>query len=187
LTTLDRQLLDRALQYDAQALAEVYDAYAEPIYHYLYRYVGDAAQAEDLTGEVFVKLLQVFGTPRAPRDNLRGWLYRVAHNLAMDSFRRSGQGEMVELGEELVAGGEQPPAAAERREAQFQLRRAIGKLTADQQRVILLRYAQGLKISEVSQIMGKSQGAVKIVQHRATKRLRKLLSKEGFAPEVEDG
>lgn len=179
MTTRDRDLLDLASAYDAQALADIYDRYAEPIYRYLYRYVGDAAQAEDLTSEVFFKLLQALDTSRAPRDRLQGWLYRVAHNLAMDWFRQQGKGTSVALDEELAASGDSPPATLERYERQQWLRRAIRQLTADQQRVILLRFGEGLKIAQVSRLMGKSEGAVKILQHRAVKRLRKLLEREG--------
>jgi RNA polymerase sigma-70 factor (ECF subfamily) len=74
LTTVDRQLLERARTYDAPALAQIYDRYAEPVYRYLYRLLGDASQAEDLTGEAFLRLLQVAPTARAPRDNLQAWL-----------------------------------------------------------------------------------------------------------------
>lgn len=181
LTTLDSQLLERAREYDAQALAEIYDRYAEPIYRYLYRYVGDAAQAEDLASEVFLRLLQVLGTSRAPRDRLQGWLYRVAHNLAMDSFRQASKGATLSLDEGLVAAGDSPPSIVEKRQDQQQLRMAISQLTPDQQQVILLRFGEGFKIAEVSRLMGKSEGAVKVLQHRAVKRLRKLLDRQGQA------
>jgi RNA polymerase sigma-70 factor (ECF subfamily) len=97
LTTPDSELSERANQYDSQALAEIYDRYAEPIYRYLYRFVGNATQAEDLTSEVFLKLLQVLDTPQAPRERLEGWLYRVAHNLGTDWFRSSSRNPATSL------------------------------------------------------------------------------------------
>ena len=142
--TLDSQLLERAREYDAQAVTEIYDRYAGPIYRYLYRYTGDAAQAEDLTSEVFYKLLQSFGTRRAPRDNLAGWLYRVAHNQAMDWFRQESKRGDIGLDEALVSEGASPALLVERRESQQRLRAAIRKLTTDQQRVILLRFGEGV-------------------------------------------
>ena len=178
MTTSDSQLLERARSHDAEALAEIYDRYSEPIYRYLYRMLGDAAQAEDLTSEVFCRLLQVLDTSRAPRDKLRGWLYRVAHNQAMDWFRQQGKGTTLPLCEELASGTDLPSEIVERQETQQRLRKVISQLTIDQQRVILLRFGEGFKISEVSELMGKSQGAVKILQHRAVKRLRKLLDQE---------
>ena len=181
--TPDSQLLERARGYDAQALAEIYDLYAEAIYRYLYRYLGDANRAEDLTSEVFVKLLQVLNTSRAPHDNLPGWLYRVAHNQAMDWFRQQKKWDSRSLDDdagghlEVTSGDESPLAALERGQSQQQLREAIRKLTEDQQRVILLRFAEGRKCAEVAELMGKSEGAIKTMQHRAVTRLRKLMGK----------
>jgi RNA polymerase sigma-70 factor, ECF subfamily len=177
LTTPDVELLERAREYDALALAEIYDRYADPIYSYLYRYLGDAAQAEDLTGEVFLKLLQVLNTRRAPRDRLQGWLYRVAHNLAMDCFRRNGKTTTVPLEEEWIAGADPPSTLVENRQTQQQLRAAISRLTAAQQQVILLRFGEGLRLAEVGRLMGKSEGAIKTLQHRAINRLRTLLDR----------
>lgn len=176
MTTSDRELLQQIREYDALALAEAYDRYAEPIYRYLYRYLGDAAQAEDLTSEVFLKLLSVLDTPRAPRDQIQGWLYRVAHNLAMDWFRQRAKEGNVGSNEALLEEDNSPLAELEKRQARGQLRAAIRELTADQQRVLLLRFGQGFKIAEVSQLIGKSEGAVKILQHRAIRRLRTLLA-----------
>jgi RNA polymerase sigma-70 factor (ECF subfamily) len=178
LTKPDTRLLKRAREYDAQALAEIYDRYAVPIYRYLCRHLGDAVLAEDLTSEVFLKLLQALDTPRAPRDQLAGWLYRVAHNLAMDWFRQQAKGATLALSEDLVAGGDSPSATVEKQQAQQQLRMAIHQLTADQQQVIILRFAEGFKLAEVARLLGKSEGAVKILQHRAVKRLQKLLERE---------
>ena len=171
-------LLKRAREYDTKALAEIYDRYAEPIYRYLYRYLGNAELAEDLTSEVFVRLLQVLGTPRAPRDQIRGWLYRVAHNLAMDWFRQQAKESSLSLDEELVAGGDSPSTRLEEDQHQQRLREAIRQLTPGQQQVIVLRFAEGLKLGEIGQLLSKSEGSVKLIQYRAIRRLRKLLERE---------
>jgi RNA polymerase sigma-70 factor (ECF subfamily) len=178
LTALDSVLLAQAREYDTQALAEIYDRYADRIYKYLYRHLGDAAQAEDLTSEVFLRLLQVLNTARAPRDHLLGWLYRVASNLATDWFRQQAKGSTVSLLEELVADEHSPLAALEKHEVRWRLRRAIGQLTSSQQQVILLRFGEGLRLAEIGQLMGKSEGAIKVLQHRAIRRLGKLLERE---------
>jgi RNA polymerase sigma-70 factor (ECF subfamily) len=178
LTALDQQLIERAREYDTQALAEIYDRYAEAIYRYLYRLLRDASEAEDLTSEVFLRLLQVLGTPKAPRERLQGWLYRVARNLAMDWFRREGARHTLELNEELVANGDSPSAAIEERQIHQRLTMALRRLTPSQQQVILLRFGEGLRIADVSRLMGKSEGAIRVLQHRAVKRLSKLLDRE---------
>jgi RNA polymerase sigma-70 factor, ECF subfamily len=175
LTIPDSELSERASQYDSQALAEIYDRYAEPIYRYLYRFVGDAFQAEDLTSEVFLKLLQVVDTPQAPRERLEGWLYRVAHNLGTDWFRSNSRTPATSLAEELIADDNLPAAELERRQLRKQLRTALGQLTTDQQRVILLRFGEGFRLREVARLLDKSEGAVKLLQHRAVQRLRAFL------------
>ena len=179
LATKDNGLLERAREYDAQALAEIYDRYAETIYRYVYRYVGDAEQAEDLTSEVFLKLLQVLGTRRAPERQLQGWLYRVARNLAIDWYRQRAKGAEYTLEEELTPDGETPRNWLERQEQLGELREAISQLTPEQQEVIVLRFGEGRKIREVGQMLGKSEGSVKVMQYRAMNRLRKLLEDKG--------
>ncbi|HNS52290.1 MAG TPA: sigma-70 family RNA polymerase sigma factor [Anaerolineae bacterium] len=168
-------LLQRAGAYDAEALAEVYDRYAGPIYGYLYRVLGDAAQAEDLTSEVFVRFLQALRTKRGPRDKLDGWLYRVAHNLAMDLFRRQKTGPVVALDEQFADERMHLSDVVHERQVKHRLRVSIRHLTADQQQVLLLRFAEDRPLAEVARLMGKSEGAVKTLQHRAVSRLRTLL------------
>jgi RNA polymerase sigma-70 factor (ECF subfamily) len=178
LTEAETQLLERARRYDAQALAEIYDQYAGPIYGYLYRYLGDAHQAEDLTSEVFLRLLQALNTRRGPRERLLGWLYRVAHNLAMDWFRQQAKRTSMPLDTELVADEDPPPIQVEAMMDHELLRGAIRSLAPDQQQVILLRFGEGYKLAEVARFLGKTEGAVKSLQHRAVKRLRQLLEQD---------
>lgn len=181
-------LLERARKLDSQALAEIYERYAEPIYRYLFRYLGDAAHAEDLTGEVFLRLLQALRTQRGPRERLDAWLYRVAHNLAMDWFRqRRKQGNLSldehsdSLEREEVSGErheELPWRVLVKNQEEEQLRAALRRLTPEQQQVLLLRFGEGLKPAEVGALMGKSEGAIKVLQYRAVRRLKKLLAGE---------
>ena len=124
---------------------------------------------------MFLKLLQVLGTRRAPRDRIDAWLYRVAHNLAMDQYRREKKMPAIPLDEDVVAGGSQPADIVDEKMTNQQLRAGIRRLTTDQQRVILLRFAEERPLAEVARMMGKSEGAIKTLQHRAVSRLRKLL------------
>jgi len=178
LATNDSVLLERAREYDAQALAEIYDRYAQSIYRYAYRFVGDANLAEDLTSEVFLKLLQVLGTSRAPRTQLQGWLYRVARNLAIDWRTQQAKGVQFSLNEEVTPGGDSPVTRLEQRLLHQVLREAISKLAPSQQQVIVLRFGEGRKIREIGRLMGKSEGSIKLIQYRAMKNLRKLLENQ---------
>jgi RNA polymerase sigma-70 factor (ECF subfamily) len=80
-------LLERAREYDPEALGEIYNGYSEKIYHYIYRYLGEAHLAEDLMAQVFLKPLEAIKASQGPRTHLSAWLYRVAHNLVVDRFR----------------------------------------------------------------------------------------------------
>ncbi|MBN1657386.1 MAG: sigma-70 family RNA polymerase sigma factor [Anaerolineae bacterium] len=180
----DDVLLEQARRRQEGAIGEIYDRYAHAIYRYLYRIVGDAWAAEDLTSEVFLKLLHTIGTTTGPCTTLSGWLYRVARNLAMDWFRAQAKVAPCELKEELVGDEECSIARVARRDRHTQLGEAVQKLTADQQQVILLRFGEGLAIKNVGRIMGKSEGAIKVLQYRAIRRLQKLLQVEGARSHV---
>jgi RNA polymerase sigma-70 factor (ECF subfamily) len=178
--TDQNELLERAREYDAQALAEIYDRYAASIYRYAYRYVGNAELAEDLTSEVFLKLLEVLGTSRAPRKQLQGWLYRVARNQAIDWIRQQDKGGDFSLEEELTpAESTSPSTRLEEQELHQGLRAALSQLTPSQQEVLILRFGEGRKIREVSRLLGKSEGSVKLLQYRALNRLKTLLEEQG--------
>jgi RNA polymerase sigma-70 factor (ECF subfamily) len=173
----ERLLLERARKYDLEALGEIHDGYSEKIYYYIYRYLGEARLAEDLTAEVFLKLLEAIKASKGPRTHLSAWLYRVAHNLVVDHFRRP-QGESLPLEEELVAAPENVTVAVEKKLAQQQLRAAISHLTSDQQQVIVLKFVEGLSNAEVGQVLGKTEGAVKSLQHRALAALQRIMERE---------
>ena len=187
MATNDSVLLERARKYDAVALAEIYDRHAETIYHYAYRFVGDAHVAEDLTSEVFLKLLQVLGTSRAPREQLQGWLYRVARNLAVDWFRQQAKGVQISLNEQVTPGGDSPASRLEQQQLHQDLREAISRLAPGQQQVIILRFGEGRKIREIGRLMGKSEGSIKLMQYRAMRKLRKLLENQGERGHEQEG
>jgi RNA polymerase sigma-70 factor (ECF subfamily) len=96
----------------------------------------------------------------------------------MDQFRRQKKAPAVPLDEELVAEGNQPPVVVEQRLTRQQLGACLRRLTSEQQQVVVLRFAEERPLAEVARLMGKSEGAIKTMQHRAISRLRKLLGGE---------
>lgn len=175
--TNERTLLERARAYDADALGELYDQYAPLIYAYLYRRVHNAQLAEDLTGEVFVRVLQAIQSEQFWHTSFRRWLYRIAHNLLVDHYRRQPPVPMLALDEQLVAAQGDPDSALAEKLSRQDLLAAISQLTPDQQQVLVLRFGEGLAAREVAEIMGKSVGAVELLQHRALTALRRILRK----------
>lgn len=174
----DDSLLERVQDYDAAALGEIYDRYAGRIYNYIYYRLGDAHLAEDLTGTVFAKMLEAIQTSKSWNVSFSGWLYRIAHNLVVDHFRRNQQVRGAPLDERLVAGDQDPVRTVERRLENDRLRLAITQLTEEQAQVITLKFVEGLTNAEVARIMDKTEGAIKSLQFRALASLRRILEAE---------
>jgi len=173
-------LLARARMLDEQALGDIYSWYSPELYRYAVRLLGDVHLAEDCVADTFSRFLQAVGRGRGPRDYLRAYLYRVAHNWIVDHFRRSPP-ETIPLDPELAASGESEPSALVMDRMQRErLRLALLAVTADQRQVLMLRYLEGFSNEEVAAALGKSIGAVKALQHRALAALkRQLQEREG--------
>ena len=172
----DSSLLRRIQRHDQQALAEVYDRYFDQLYRYLNYRLAEPEVAADLTGEVFLALVQALKAGRPPKTSLTGWLYAVARNLAADYIKKKTQ--TVSLVEELVA--EEPALIEQVHLSQLApiLRKAILQLTEEQQHVIALRFGQELSLAETAQLLEKSVGAVKALQHRALASLARFMPQE---------
>ena len=176
--TDERSLLRRAKAYDREALAELYDGYAPRMYAYIHRRVGDAALAEDLTGDLFLRVVRSIRNDQAWRDSFVAWLYRIAHNLVVDHYRRLPPEPDRPLDASLESLGDDPVAAVEGTLARQRLRAAIRRLTPDQQEALALRFGEGLTARETARIMNKSTGAVEALQRRAVASLRRILAGE---------
>jgi RNA polymerase sigma-70 factor (ECF subfamily) len=176
--TDEGSLLERARAYDPQALAELYDRYAPRMYAYLYRRVGDAGLAEDLVSELFLRVLRSIRGGQAWRDSFSAWLYRIAHNLVVDHYRRLPAEPAQPLAASLEQSDGDPVSAAEGLAERERLRVAMGRLTFDQQQVLALRFGEGLTALETARIMRKSTGAVEALQRRAVASLRRILGGE---------
>jgi RNA polymerase sigma-70 factor (ECF subfamily) len=156
-------------------LAAIYDEYHSPIYRYIYRQVGDVESARDLTAEVFHRLLRSLQDRGGPDRNLSGWLYRTAHNMVVDFYRRQQHRRHLPLDETLVDCDDDPVETVERRLSAAQVRAALQHLTPDQRQVIVLKFLEGLSNQEVAKVLDKPVGAVKSLQHRALATLQRQL------------
>ena len=172
----EQKLLRAASQLNTKALAEIYDTYSPGIFRYATRLLGDTTLAEDCVAETFARFLKSLQERRGPRDNLQAYLYRIAHNWIVDSYRKKE--ETVELSDVVRSEADIPEEEAAQRIRQQQVREAIRHLTPDQQQVIALKYLEELSNEEVARIVNKPVGAVKSIQHRALRSLYKLLSEK---------
>lgn len=173
----DTQLRRRAEAFEPEALAEIYDSYATKIYGYIYHRTGNPAVAEDLCSDVFVRMLEAIQQDRGWNTSLQGWLYRIAHNLVVDHFRRSAKRDGVELDERWMAA-EHYGSTFEGLFHSHQLRIGMRFLTDEQQQVIALKFAEGLSNAEIAEIMGKTEGAIKALQHRGLSALRRIIGSQ---------
>lgn len=164
---------------DPQALAQVHDTYYAAIFRYIAFRVGDHATAEDLTSEVFTRLLHAVNERSAPKNTLRGWLYRVAANVVADHHRSNYKVKQVELDERIESETVGPSEALTSKQVLAALSKALDELTEDQQNVISLRFGYEMAIKEVAQVMGKSEGAVKQLQARAVAALSRKMTNGG--------
>lgn len=178
----DAALLAQARAFDPKALAHIHDSYYPPLYRYIMLRVSDREIAEDLTSEVFTRLLAALRKGTAPQSTLRGWLYGVAANVVADHQRVAYRVTHTELDETVVSLSAGPAERIEATLTREALLQAVQDLTEDQQQVIALRYGSELPIREVADALGKTEGAVKQLLARAVTRLSKTMQ-----PMVEGG
>ena len=173
-----RELVERAKRGDREALEELYLLHFDRIYSYLHMSVGNRHDAEDLTTQTFLKMLEAIGRFEWKSVPFSAWLFRIAHNLAMDFFRA---GKRVQPEEEVPE-----PPGSEEASAEFHALHSIGRssmldliadLSPEQRQVLTLKFVFNFANGDVAEILGKTEGAVKSLQHRALATLQKHVAR----------
>jgi RNA polymerase sigma-70 factor (ECF subfamily) len=175
--TAEADLLARLRARDPADLAELYDRFAPALYAYIYRRVGERHLAEDLTADVFVRALDALQRDRFAAVSLQAWLYRLAHNRVVDHYRSSQRAPLAPLDEALPSPDDVPEAVHRRRD-QAWMHAALQRLTPDQQQIIALRFGEGLSAAAIAAVLGKSEEAIRAMQHRALAALRRLRAED---------
>ena len=173
-----RGLVERAQLGDRAALEELYLIHFERIYSYLHMSVGSRHDAEDLTTQTFVKMLESIGRFRWQSVPFSAWLFRIAHNLAMDHFRARRRWQPEEDVPE-VADAEETSAEDQALAAigDASLLELISRLSPEQRQVLTLKFVFRFSNGEAAAILEKTEGAVKSLQHRALSSLQKHVSR----------
>lgn len=170
------RLLARARLRDKDAMMEIYDLYFSPVYNFIRLRVSDRQMADDLTSEVFVRLMRAFHHGRAPRTSLRGWLFKVARHVLSDHYGRRKRFTDEALEEWLPSNEEADPELMLLQKTDTQrVKHALLRLTPDQQEVLVLRFGQALSVEKTADLMGKNVNTVKSLQFRAVSALRQML------------
>jgi len=171
-----RRLVERAQQGDRRALEELYLLHFDRIYSYLHMSVGNRHDAEDLTTQTFLKMLESIGRFRWQSAPFSAWLFRIAHNLAMDHFRARRRWQPEEEVPEPPGDEEQSAELAAMqslgRQSMLEL---IENLSHEQQQVLTLKFVFNFPNADVATILNKTEGAIKSLQHRALVSLQKQL------------
>jgi RNA polymerase sigma-70 factor (ECF subfamily) len=165
----DRQLMGavaRAREGDHDALRYLYVRYADNVYGYVASIVRDDHEAEDVTQQVFLKLMSMLGKYEQRAVPFSSWLLRLAHNAAVDDLRRRRATPV-----ENVRGADEP-ADGRAHEGLSLFREALGTLPADQRTVVVLRHVVGLTPGEIAQRLGRSENSIHGLHHRGRRALR---------------
>jgi len=172
-----RRLVGLAQDGDREALEALYLLHFDRIYSYLHLSVGNRHDAEDLTTQTFLKMLEAIGRFRWQSAPFSAWLFRIAHNLAMDHFRASKrwqpEEEVPEPDGAHESSAEEEALQSIGRKSMLQL---IEDLSSEQQQVLTLKFVFNFSNGEAAAILGKTEGAVKSLQHRALASLQKRIS-----------
>ena len=189
---IERGAVQRAARGDQRAIGLLYDAYVEPLFRFCVARVGNATDAEDLTEEIFLKVIRSIdgfewrplarteggadGDEAEERSPFRAWLFRIARNHVISHYRRQSvrksEGEVPEWIPDEALG---PQELAERSVTIEEVFAVVEALPAAQREVIQLRFGAGLSIAETAEALDKQQTNVKVLQHKGIKRLKELL------------
>lgn len=180
----EQALIRAAQQGDTRAFAALYRAHVDRIYNHIYHRVGSAETAEDLTSDVFLRMMEGLPTYEERGIPLLVWLYRIADARVIDHYRRSKRINNVEDIDMIEIGIEEDmdePLVSSYNTTQ--IHHALQTLTDGQRQVIVLRFIEGLNLETTARLMGKTVDAIKAMQYRALQALAQALHRQGFKQE----
>lgn len=180
----ERLIVDAARTGDSRALSELYTLYFPRVYRYILARTGNTYDAEDLAEEVFMRVLEAIERFQWREAPFSAWLFRIAHNAVISQRRKeTARGRSCQLSEALAVDSQGPDELVESRLVLSDIRAAAESLPDAQRQVIALRFAAGLSVAETARSMGKGEGNVKVIQHKAIVKLREMMGQRK-APKV---
>lgn len=179
----ERFYVELARTGDPEAVGWLYERYFDRIYRYIYLKIGDVADAEDLTEQVFLKMIEAVASFRWQGATFASWLYRIAHNQVVDTIRqrtRRPQTSLEPVAETLPSERGDPYTHAETSNSHMHLREAMESLTELQAQVIMLKFGAGMTNAEAAEVLQRTEGAVKALQYSALQNLSKAMALKGW-------
>ena len=173
-----RKAIEAAQTGDLDALASLYDSHINQVYRYTLARVGNVHDAEDVTEEIFLKMLNGLSSYQWRKVPFAAWLMRIARNEVISFARRNGKrSQDTELPDGLIDHNNNDPAeATEKILALEDLRHAVKLLPEAQREVIILRFASGLSVADTARSLSKNENNVKVLQHKGMQRLQLLMT-----------
>lgn len=171
----DTEVITEAKAGNIEAVGILYDRYHQDIFRFVLSRVHNYQLAEDLTGEVFTRMVQHLPNYRQLSLPFRAWLYRIASNLMVDHFRKEGNQTQLDIEHAPVTLGDSPALIVDRQLTMEAVQKALDKIDEVQRDVVLLRFIMGLPLAEVAQTLNRSVASIKTLQHRGLKSLRVAL------------
>jgi len=179
----DAHLIQKAKDGDANAFGELYERYAEPVFRFIYSQTSDRLDAEDLSADVFFKAWRSLPRYEERGFSFSAYLFRIARNLLIDSRRSKkpvdpiSEDELMNFPESMISN---PSSVLAAKLQHKELVNVLSQLREDYRTVLILRFLNDLSPEETSQVMGRSIGAVRVLQHRALTSLRKTIPSQSF-------
>lgn len=173
---INEDLIYRAKEGEADIVSAIYERYQRGIYRYLYYRVGDQQTAEDLTSEVFLRMIEALSNYDKKKISFQAWLYQIARNLSIDHYRKMSTHQNVDLEDNLPEAGDEPLEVITQDFTSEKLRLALHQLPENQRDVVVMRFVSGMPIGEVAESLHKSEDSIKGLQRRALLALREILN-----------
>jgi RNA polymerase sigma-70 factor, ECF subfamily len=169
----DQHAFDGLRKLDQQVIGAIYDQYFPEVYRYILYRVSDETVAEDISSDVFVRLLEASQGKRTPNSNLKGWLIGTASHAISDYMRKKYRRPEESISDSLADLGPGPVFEVDQREQNRAVQNAYACLTSEQQDVLALRFGQGYSLEETAALLNKNVNAVKALQFRALASLQR--------------
>lgn len=171
-------LVRRVQDGDGEAFGQLYDRYVNQVFRFIYYRVNDRALAEDFTSETFLRALRRIGTINYQGRDIGAWFMTIARNIVFDHAKSARFRLEVSTGDAIEPGEPEagPETAVLAHLTNARLMAAVNRLNDEQKECIVLRFLQGLSVAETAAVMGKNDGAIKALQHRAVKRLATMVA-----------
>jgi len=170
----ESELIEKAKNRDPEAFGLLYDQYLPAIYRFILLKISDKVTTEDLAHQVFLNAWQNIENYKTQGFPFSSWLYRIAHNAVIDYYRTEKKHFNLESVEEMAASNNLEGKIDQEFELKL-IKTAIKELSSEHQSIIIMKFVEGLTNKEIAVALGKSEGSIKVAQHRSLKIIKKII------------